>query len=60
MAEETLRMLYVSYVHSIRTYNIILEGNSSYSNNDSKIQKRIFKLLLSPGTETLVDSCLKN
>jgi len=60
MAEKTLRTLCISYVHSIRTCDIILEGNSFYSNNDSKIQKRIFKLLLSPDTETLIDSCLKN
>jgi len=52
-------MLHISYVHS-RTYDIIFRGNSPYTDNDIKIQKRIFKLLLSPDMETLLDSYLKN
>jgi hypothetical protein len=29
MLQETLRMIYLSYVHSIKTYGIIYWGNSS-------------------------------
>jgi hypothetical protein len=60
MVEETLRMLSISYVYSIITYDIIFGGNSPYSNNDSKIQEWVLKSLLSPDTETVVDNCLKN
>jgi len=41
MAEETLRMMYFSYVHSIITYGTIFEGNLPHSNNIFKIQKQI-------------------
>jgi hypothetical protein len=33
MLQETLRMIYFSYVNSIMTYGIIYCGNSSYSCN---------------------------
>jgi hypothetical protein len=41
MAEETLRMIYFAYVHSLLIYGIILWGNSPHSISVFKMQKRI-------------------
>jgi hypothetical protein len=41
MSEETLKMFYYSYVHSIIRYGIILGGNLPFNNSIFKIQKRI-------------------
>ena len=41
MTEDTLRMIYPSYVHSIISCSIIFWGNSLHSTNIFKIQKRI-------------------
>ena len=46
MPQPTLRMIYLPYVHSIMTYSIILWGNSSYSSNIFKIQKRIIRVVM--------------
>ena len=39
ITQETLRMIYFSYIHSILTYDIIYWGKSSYCNNIFKIKK---------------------
>jgi hypothetical protein len=39
MSEDTLKMIYHSYVHSIMTYGIIFWGNSPHSTNIFKIKK---------------------
>jgi hypothetical protein len=44
-AEDTLNMIYHSYVHSIITYDIILGGNSPHSTHVFKIQKRIIRIM---------------
>jgi len=41
MSQDTLRTVYFSYFHSIVSYGIIFWGNSAYSSNIFKIQKRI-------------------
>jgi hypothetical protein len=41
MTEDTLKMIYHAYVHSIITYGIIFWGNSSHSTHIFKMQKRI-------------------
>ena len=41
MSQDTLRKIYFSYFHSILSYGIIFWGNSAYSSNIFKIQKRI-------------------
>jgi hypothetical protein len=39
MAEETLRVIYCSYVHSVITYGIIFWGNLLHSISIFKMQK---------------------
>jgi hypothetical protein len=45
MSEDTLKMIYHSYVHSIITYGIIFGGNSPLSTAVFKIQKRIIRIM---------------
>jgi hypothetical protein len=40
ISSKNLRTIYFSYLHSIITYDIIFWGNSPYSNNIFKLQKR--------------------
>ena len=40
MSQESLRMIYFAYVHSIMSYGIIFWGNSTHSNLIFKIQKK--------------------
>jgi len=53
MSLETLRLTYFSYVHSILSYGIFW-GNSSYSKNIFKVQKRIVRVIMTSGRR---DSC---
>jgi hypothetical protein len=45
MSEDTLKMIYYSYVHSIITYYIIFWGNSPHNTDNFKIQKRITQIM---------------
>jgi len=45
MAEDILKMIYYSYVHSIITYGIIFGGNSPHSTHIFKIQKQIIRIM---------------
>jgi hypothetical protein len=54
MSQETLRMIYFSYVHSVMTYDIIFCGNLPHSINNLKIQKRIIRNIMNAKTR---DSC---
>ena len=45
MTEDTLRMIYHSYVHSVISYGIIFWGNSAHSTNIFKIQKGIISVM---------------
>jgi len=49
-------MIYFSYFHSILLYGIIFWGNSAYSSDIFKIQKRIIKLIMNASNR---DSCLQ-
>jgi hypothetical protein len=49
MSIDVLRSTYFSYVHSIISYGIIFWGNSSYSEDILKIQKRIVRLIMNSG-----------
>ena len=42
-SQDTLNTIYFSYFHSILSYGIIFWGNSAYSYNNFKIQKRILE-----------------
>jgi len=43
---DVLRSTYFSYAHSILSYRIIFWGNSSYSDDIFKIQKRIIRIIM--------------
>jgi hypothetical protein len=45
MTDDTLKMIYYSYVHSIITYGIIFWGNSPHSTHIFKTQKRIIRIM---------------
>ena len=46
MSIDVLRSTYFSYAHSIISYGIIFWGNSSYSEEIFKIQKRIIRIFM--------------
>ena len=54
VSQETLRTIYFSYFHSILSYGIIFWGNSAYSSNIFKIQKRIIRIIMNARNR---DSC---
>jgi len=43
---DTLRSIYFAYFHSIASYGIIFEGDSSYSKKISTLQKRIIRIMV--------------
>jgi hypothetical protein len=45
MSQDTLKMIYYSYFHSIMTYGIFW-GNSSNSNNILRLQMRIMRIIM--------------
>ena len=45
MSQETLRMVYFAYVHSIMSYGIIFWGNQPHSEKIFKIQKRVIRII---------------
>jgi hypothetical protein len=55
MSQESLRMIYFAYVHSIMSYGIIFWGNSTHSNLIFKIKKkRIVRIIMKTRNK---DSC---
>jgi hypothetical protein len=46
MSLDVLRSTYFSYVHSVISYGIILQGNSSHSEELFKIQKRVIRIIM--------------
>ena len=54
MSQDTLRIIYFSYFHSILSYGVILWGNSAHSSNIFKIQKRIIRIIMNARNS---DSC---
>jgi hypothetical protein len=45
MSQETLKMVYHAYFHSIMNYGLIFWGISSHSVNIFKIQKNIIRII---------------
>ena len=45
ISQNTLRMIYFSYVHSVMWYGIIFWGNSHHSINTFKSKKRIIRIM---------------
>ena len=56
ISTKNLRTIYFSYVHSIITYGVIFWGNSPYSNNIFKLQKRAIRIIMNAGNRV---SCRK-
>jgi len=54
MSQETLRMVYFAYIHSIMSYGIIFWGNQPYSDKIFKIQKRVIRIIKN---SRMRDSC---
>ena len=54
MSQETLRIIYFSYVHSIWFYGVIFCVNSSYCDSIFKVQKRIIRVIMNSRNR---DSC---
>src|SRR5215469_3167191 len=46
ISTNNLRTVYFAYAHSIITYGIVFWGNSPYSNNIFKLQKRIIRIIM--------------
>jgi hypothetical protein len=44
LSQDSLKMIYFSYFHSIMTYGLILGGNSHCSNTIFRLQKRIIRI----------------
>jgi hypothetical protein len=60
MIQEILVMIYYTYFHSIMNYGVIFWGNSPYSINICRLQKRQLELLQILGTEIPVEMHLKH
>ena len=59
MTENTLRMIYFAYVHSLLSYVILLWGNSPHSLSGFKMQKRKLRIMTKTGYKDLVDYFLR-
>ena len=61
MSQETLRMVYCAYVHSIMSYGIILGGETNHiARKFSKFKRGWSELLQIQELENHVGNCLKN
>ena len=60
MSQYTLRTIYFSYFHCILSYGIIFWGNSAYSSNIFKIQKRIIRIIMNARNRDSCRQLIKN
>lgn len=56
MSQESLRVIYFPYFHSIMSYGIIFWENPSISNNIFRLQKRVIRIITNIRSR---DSCRK-
>jgi len=54
MSQETLRMVYFAYVHSISSYGTILGGNQPHNENNFIIRKKVIRIITNSRAR---DSC---
>jgi hypothetical protein len=59
ISTKNLRTVYFSYVHSIVAYGIIFGGNSPYSNNIFKLQKRAIRIIMNVDSRVSCRELLK-
>jgi hypothetical protein len=57
MSQETLRMIYFSYFHSVMTYGIIFWGNSPFNILIFRLQKRVIRIITIPEVEIPAGNC---
>jgi hypothetical protein len=60
MSQETLRIIYFSYVHSVMTYGIIFWGNSPHSIHIFRLQKRIIRIITNSRSRDSCTELLRN
>jgi hypothetical protein len=60
MSQETLKMIYFAYMHSVMEYGIIFWGNSPISMNVFRIQKRIIRVFMNAKTRDSYRDLFKN
>jgi hypothetical protein len=49
MSQESMKIIYYTYAHSLLWYGIIFWGNTPHSENIFKIQKRILRVMTGSG-----------
>jgi hypothetical protein len=54
LSQESLKMLYFSFFHSIMSHGLVFWGNSCHSNTVFKLQKRIIRIMVGIGAR---ESC---
>jgi hypothetical protein len=59
LSQDTLKIMYYAFFHSVMTYGIIFWGNSSHSDNIFRLQKKLLELQREPEQETHVENFLK-
>jgi hypothetical protein len=59
MSQETLRMVYFPCLHSVMKCGIILWGNSPYTINIFRIQKRIIIIITNSTGRVSCSNCLE-
>jgi hypothetical protein len=59
MSQETLRMVYFTYVHSTISYGIMFWGNLPYSEKIFKMQKRVIRIITNSRVRDLCRQLLK-
>ena len=60
MYQDTLKSIYFSYFHSILSYGIIFWGNSAYSSNIFKVQRRIIRINMNAKNRVSCRQLFKN
>jgi len=60
ISEETLRMVYFAYVHSIMSYGIVSGGNQPHSEKIFKIEKRGIRIITNSRARDSYRELLKN
>jgi hypothetical protein len=59
-SQETLRMIYFAYVHSIMEYGVIFWGNSPTCINVFRLQKQIIRVIMNAKTKDSCRDLIKN
>jgi hypothetical protein len=60
LSQDSLKMIYYSYFHSIMTYRLIFGGNSHYSNTIFKLKKELLESLYDLEVGIHVENNLRN